>query len=343
VLLVISSLASDGMKMKPAPPIAPPSLQRWLRLVVSIDDLADAVFRLAFRPSLFNALRSAWHIPSLVYVHSLPPPSSLGPPPEASCEHMDINGDLVRRKYGVQHEEDQSWGSQWQSASTDAFAQDITPGCSTFPPRLHSREHQHHAHHAAGSFVEQLSFPEVPQRSSGHVGRNVVEAYPMTGTAAAATASPAITVPDAMRAGIPTIPGDTRIAAGNFISVDSPTQALPTPSPSSSPPRAVAPTAVSTPTPAVIRTLVDTLTQKISELLVQQTAISDEVAHLLAEKKRIEADAVALEQRRRAVAQSLLEQQQVNEALEKTQQALHTISKTEKMWQDAAEIALGLQ
>ena len=91
------------MKMKLAPPVAPPWLQRWRRLVLTIEDLADAVFRLAFRPSLFNAIRTAWNIPSVVYVPSVPLPSSLGPPPEASCEHKDLNGDQVGRKYGNQH------------------------------------------------------------------------------------------------------------------------------------------------------------------------------------------------------------------------------------------------
>jgi hypothetical protein len=171
----------------------------------------------------------------------------------------------------------------------------------------------------------------------------------------------AVTVPDAVAAGIPThaddmaipTPGacrpNTRIAAGNIISVDS-TTSLPTPS---SPPvratlpRVVAPTTVSAPVQADIQALVATLTQHVTELLLQQAVSSDQVAPILAEKKRIEADADVLEQRQHAVAQSLarldLEHQRVNEALENAEQALYTFTQIANMWQGAAEIALGLQ
>ena len=109
----------------------------------------------------------------------------------------------------------------------------------------------------------------------------------------------AVTVPDAVAAGIPThaddmaipTPGacrpNTRIAAGNIISVDS-TTSLPTPS---SPPvratlpRVVAPTTVSAPLQADIQALVATLTQHVTELLLQQAVSSDQVAPILAEKK----------------------------------------------------------
>jgi len=142
---------------------------------------------------------------------------------------------------------------------------------------------------------------------------------------------------------------NTRIAAGNIISVDS-TTSLPTPS---SPPvratlpRVVAPTTVSAPLQTDIQALVATLTQHVTELLLQQAVSSDQVAPILAEKKRIEADADVLEQRQHAVAQSLarldLEHQRVNEALENAEQALYTFTQIANMWQGAAEIALGLQ
>ena len=168
---------------------------------------------------------------------------------------------------------------------------------------------------------------------SGPVARNSVGAYPMTAAAAAATASPVTIVPD--------------VSTGSIISVSTPAPALPTPPPPPTPPRIAAPTAVSAPLPPQILGLVDTLKRKAAQLRDQHAAISEQATPIIAEKKKIEAEAVALEQRRRANEQQFaglgVEKQRLNQYLQQAQQALDTLSQTENMWQDAAEIVRGLQ
>ena len=99
--------------------------------------------------------------------------------------------------------------------------------------------------------------------------------------------------------------------------------------------------------PPQIRVLVDKLQLKAAQLRDQHAAINELARPLILEKKKIEAEAVALDQRRRANEQQFghlgVEKQRLTQQLQQAQTALESLHATDKMFQDAAEIVRGLQ
>ena len=101
--------------------------------------------------------------------------------------------------------------------------------------------------------------------------------------------------------------------------------------------------------------IVINLKQKIIWLTAQYAAMKEQAALIVAEKRKINIEFVALEQRRLAVEEKVaafglqqqnaafgFQQQKMIEDLKKVKQALDTMAEAEHMWSRAAEIALAL-
>ena len=252
------------------------------------------------------------------------------------------------------HDEEQDWGNQWKDATASAVAQVMTPGCKSLPSRPISAEHR--AHNAAGYADDLAPYRRAPRA--------------LAGTAPAAAGSAA----DGVAAEIPAHADDTPILPASFIPVASTTTSIPKPPPPPLPrvpapqaatallpaeiqaivnrlpppplPTVAAPQAASAHLPSEIQAIVDSLKEKIGVLVAQHAAIREQAAPIVAEKRQIELEVVALEQRRRAVHKIVadfgLQQQKVVEDLKKAQQALADMTAAETMWSGAAAIALAL-
>ena len=96
-----------------------------------------------------------------------------------------------------------------------------------------------------------------------------------------------------------------------------------------------------------MKILVDQLQMKAAQLRDQHAAINELARPFVLEKKKIEAEAAALDQRRRANEQHFnhlgVQKQHLTQQLQQAQKALESLHATDKLYQDVAEIVRGLE